>query len=26
FHSHLLYHMMAGMMRTVSVRPNGGAA
>ncbi len=26
FHCHLLYHMMAGMMRTVSVRPKGGAA
>ncbi|MEP7006608.1 MAG: copper resistance system multicopper oxidase [Sphingomonas bacterium] len=26
FHCHLLYHMMAGMMRVVSVRPNGGAA
>ncbi|OSZ70408.1 copper-binding protein [Sphingomonas sp. IBVSS2] len=26
FHCHLLYHMMAGMMRTVSVRPKGGPA
>ncbi len=26
FHCHLLYHMMAGMMRIVSVRPQGGAA
>jgi FtsP/CotA-like multicopper oxidase with cupredoxin domain len=26
FHCHLLYHMMAGMMRVVSVRPNGDAA
>lgn len=26
FHCHLLYHMMAGMMRIVSVRPTGGAA
>ena len=26
FHCHLLYHMMAGMMRTVSVRPRGEAA
>jgi len=26
FHCHLLYHMHAGMMRTVSVRPRGGAA
>ena len=26
FHCHLLYHMMAGMMRTVSVRPRGDAA
>jgi len=26
FHCHLLYHMMAGMMRTVSVRPNGATA
>lgn len=26
FHCHLLYHMMAGMMRTVSVRPKGEAA
>ena len=26
FHCHLLYHMMAGMMRTVSVRPRGTAA
>ncbi|MFA5963798.1 MAG: copper resistance system multicopper oxidase [Sphingomonas sp.] len=26
FHCHLLYHMMAGMMRTVSIRPKGGAA
>jgi CopA family copper-resistance protein len=26
FHCHLLYHMMAGMMRTVSVRPRGNAA
>ncbi len=26
FHCHLLYHMMAGMMRTVSVRPKSGAA
>jgi len=26
FHCHLLYHMMAGMMRTVTVRPKGGAA
>ena len=26
FHCHLLYHMMAGMMRTVSVRPKGAAA
>ncbi len=25
FHCHLLYHMMAGMMRTVSVRPKGDA-
>jgi CopA family copper-resistance protein len=26
FHCHLLYHMNAGMMRTVSVRPRGDAA
>jgi CopA family copper-resistance protein len=26
FHCHLLYHMMAGMMRVVSVRPRGDAA
>ncbi|TPG12759.1 copper resistance system multicopper oxidase [Sphingomonas oligophenolica] len=26
FHCHLLYHMHAGMMRTVSVRPKGKAA
>ncbi|OYY91834.1 MAG: copper-binding protein [Sphingomonas sp. 28-66-16] len=26
FHCHMLYHMMAGMMRTVSVRPRGEAA
>lgn len=26
FHCHLLYHMMAGMMRTVTVRPKGDAA
>ncbi|URW77009.1 copper resistance system multicopper oxidase [Sphingomonas donggukensis] len=26
FHCHLLYHMHAGMMRTVSVRRDGGAA
>jgi CopA family copper-resistance protein len=26
FHCHLLYHMHAGMMRTISVRPRGGAA
>ena len=26
FHCHLLYHMLAGMMRTVSVRPKGGPA
>ena len=26
FHCHLLYHMMAGMMRTVSVRPRGETA
>ncbi len=26
FHCHLLYHMMAGMMRTVSVRPRAEAA
>ncbi|NML94318.1 copper resistance system multicopper oxidase [Novosphingobium olei] len=26
FHCHLLYHMHAGMMRTVSVRPKGEAA
>lgn len=26
FHCHLLYHMHAGMMRVVSVRPRGGAA
>ncbi|WP_426265249.1 copper resistance system multicopper oxidase [Sphingomonas sp. PWP1-2] len=26
FHCHLLYHMMAGMMRVVSVRPKGGQA
>ena len=26
FHCHMLYHMMAGMMRTVSVRPKGSAA
>ena len=26
FHCHLLYHMMAGMMRTVSVRPQGEPA
>jgi CopA family copper-resistance protein len=26
FHCHLLYHMMAGMMRTVSIRPRGEAA
>lgn len=26
FHCHLLYHMMAGMMRIVSVRPKGEAA
>jgi FtsP/CotA-like multicopper oxidase with cupredoxin domain len=26
FHCHLLYHMEAGMMRVVSVRPRGGAA
>ena len=26
FHCHMLYHMMAGMMRTVSVRPPGDAA
>ncbi len=26
FHCHLLYHMMAGMMRIVSVRPKGDAA
>jgi len=26
FHCHLLYHMAAGMMRVVSVRPKGGAA
>lgn len=26
FHCHLLYHMNAGMMRTVSVRPKGAAA
>jgi len=26
FHCHLLYHMHAGMMRTVSVRPRGAAA
>jgi FtsP/CotA-like multicopper oxidase with cupredoxin domain len=26
FHCHLLYHMAAGMMRTVSVRPRGEAA
>jgi CopA family copper-resistance protein len=26
FHCHLLYHMMAGMMRVVSVRPQGEAA
>ena len=26
FHCHMLYHMMAGMMRTVSVRPTGEAA
>lgn len=26
FHCHLLYHMAAGMMRVVSVRPRGGAA
>jgi len=26
FHCHLLYHMMAGMMRVVSVRPRGEAA
>jgi CopA family copper-resistance protein len=26
FHCHLLYHMHAGMMRTVSVRPRGEAA
>jgi FtsP/CotA-like multicopper oxidase with cupredoxin domain len=26
FHCHLLYHMMAGMMRVVSVRPAGAAA
>lgn len=26
FHCHLLYHMMAGMMRTVSVRPKGATA
>ncbi|CAM3216090.1 Copper resistance system multicopper oxidase [Sphingomonas antarctica] len=25
FHCHMLYHMMAGMMRTVSVRPKGAA-
>ncbi|MBB4100435.1 copper resistance system multicopper oxidase [Sphingomonas kyeonggiensis] len=26
FHCHLLYHMMSGMMRTISVRPKGAAA
>jgi len=26
FHCHLLYHMMSGMMRTISVRPKGEAA
>ncbi|MCU6453727.1 copper resistance system multicopper oxidase [Sphingomonas sp. A2-49] len=26
FHCHMLYHMMAGMMRVVSVRPRGDAA
>jgi CopA family copper-resistance protein len=26
FHCHLLYHMMAGMMRTISVRPRGATA
>lgn len=26
FHCHLLYHMHAGMMRVVSIRPKGGAA
>ncbi len=26
FHCHLLYHMHAGMMRVVSVRPRGGAS
>jgi FtsP/CotA-like multicopper oxidase with cupredoxin domain len=26
FHCHLLYHMTAGMMRVVSVRPRGDAA
>lgn len=26
FHCHLLYHMAAGMMRTISVRPRGEAA
>jgi FtsP/CotA-like multicopper oxidase with cupredoxin domain len=26
FHCHLLYHMHAGMMRVVSVRPKGEAA
>jgi len=26
FHCHMLYHMMAGMMRTVSVRPKGATA
>lgn len=26
FHCHLLYHMMAGMMRVVSIRPRGDAA
>ncbi|PCE39580.1 multicopper oxidase domain-containing protein, partial [Rhizorhabdus dicambivorans] len=25
FHCHLLYHMHAGMMRVVSVRPKGDA-
>ena len=26
FHCHMLYHMHAGMMRIVSVRPEGAAA
>ncbi|MFD1036038.1 copper resistance system multicopper oxidase [Sphingomonas hankookensis] len=26
FHCHMLYHMLAGMMRVVTVRPAGGAA